>query len=50
MVCAGIGWGSLIWGLIDALYFGWMGLFVWVDMVGGNKAKFGHYRGLRIDF
>ena len=29
----------------------WMaGAIMWVDMAGGNKAKFGHYRGLRIDF
>ena len=45
-----VGWGSLIWGLIDVLVFGWQWLFAWVDMVGGKSGKFEAIRGLRIDF
>ena len=41
---AGLRWhwlGIADLGPVQWAVLGWMGLFVWVDMVGGNKAKFG---------
>ena len=37
-------------GPVQWAVFGWLLGIVWVDMVGGNKAKFEAIRGLRIDF
>ena len=37
-------------GPVQWAVLGWLVVFVWVDMVGGRKAKFEAIRGLRIDF
>ena len=50
MICSGHWLGIADLGPVQWAVLGWLVVFVWVDMVGPGKSKFGQIYGLRIDF